>query len=41
MVSHEFLDDTLRKQRATYSDGTTVTIDLAAKTYTVEPAIAQ
>lgn len=41
MVSHEFLDDALRKQRATYSDGTAVMIDLAAKTYTVEPAITQ
>ncbi|NUM53126.1 MAG: hypothetical protein HUU46_05730 [Candidatus Hydrogenedentes bacterium] len=37
MVSHEFLDDAYRQQRTTYSDGTTVTIDFAAKSYTIEP----
>lgn len=39
MLSHEFLDDSLRKQRVKYSDGTTVTIDLAAKAYAIEPPI--
>ncbi len=37
MVNHEFLDNTYRKQRTTYADGTTVTIDLDAKTYTMNP----
>lgn len=36
MVNHEFLDSSYRRQRATYADGTTVTIDLDAKTYAVE-----
>jgi hypothetical protein len=27
MINHEFLDETWRKQRATYADGTTVTVD--------------
>jgi hypothetical protein len=41
MLTHEFLDDSYRAQRATYSDGTTVTIDLAAKTYTINPPVVR
>jgi hypothetical protein len=37
MVNHEFLDENYRKQRTTYADGTTVTIDLDAKTYEIKP----
>lgn len=35
MVNHEFLDETNRKQRATYSDGTRVTVDFDSKDYTI------
>ncbi|MGN0570555.1 MAG: hypothetical protein ACI4K9_00075, partial [Candidatus Fimenecus sp.] len=34
MVKHEFLGTT-RRQRATYADGTTVTIDLDKNTYEI------
>lgn len=37
MVNHEFLDASHRKQRTTFADGTTVTIDLDAKTYAIAP----
>jgi len=37
MTKHEFLDGHLRRQRFTYADGTTVTIDLDAGTYAVSP----
>ncbi|MCA9448028.1 MAG: hypothetical protein KC931_13000, partial [Candidatus Omnitrophica bacterium] len=33
MVNHEFLDDSKRKQRTTYSDGTKVTVDFETKEY--------
>jgi len=36
MTNHEFLDATWRKQRSTFADGTRVTIDLDAKTHTIE-----
>lgn len=35
MVRHEFLDS-YRRQRATYSDGTSVTVDFDGNTYKVE-----
>ena len=34
MVKHEFLGST-RRQRATYADGTTITVDFEKDTYTV------
>lgn len=37
MTSHEFLDESHRKQRTTFSDGTTVTIDLDGETYEISP----
>jgi len=37
LVRHEFLDGSLRRQRFTYADGTMVTIDLDAGTYSVSP----
>jgi hypothetical protein len=37
MVNHEFLDASHRKQRTTFADGTTVTVDLDAKTYAIAP----
>jgi len=36
MVRHEFLDKDFQKERAVYSDGTAVTIDHAAQSYTIE-----
>ncbi len=36
MVKHEFLDDTMRKQRTTWSDGTVVEVDFDANTYCVK-----
>jgi hypothetical protein len=35
MTKHEFLDDKYRKQRTTFSDGTTVTIDPDADSYII------
>ena len=39
MTNHEFLDASLRKQRTTFADGTTVTIDLDAETFVVAPPL--
>jgi hypothetical protein len=39
MTRHEFLDGSMRRQRFTYADGTTVTIDLDAGTYSVSPEL--
>ncbi len=36
MVKHEFLDETMRKQRTTWSDGTVVEVDFDANTYCVK-----
>jgi hypothetical protein len=36
MTNHEFLDDTFRKQRSTFADGTVTEVDLDAKTYRLE-----
>jgi hypothetical protein len=37
MTGHEFLDPRFRKERTTFADGTTVTVDWDAKTVTVTP----
>lgn len=39
MVNHELLDGSTRKQRTTYADGTTVTVDFDARTYEIAPAL--
>ncbi|MFO7973196.1 MAG: DUF5696 domain-containing protein [Candidatus Hydrogenedentota bacterium] len=39
MVNHELLDDSTRKQRATYADGTTVTVDFETQSYEIDPAL--
>jgi len=39
MTNHEFLDKNYRKERTTFSDGTTVTIDRDAGTYEVRPEL--
>ncbi|MCC6699189.1 MAG: hypothetical protein IT365_26425, partial [Candidatus Hydrogenedentes bacterium] len=38
MINHEFLGEGWRKQRSTYADGTSVTVDFDAKTYEIAPA---
>jgi hypothetical protein len=35
MTQHEFLDDTFRKQRTTFADGTQIEVDFDAKTYEI------
>jgi len=37
MTKHEFLDETFQKERTTFSDGTTVTVDWTSQTATVAP----
>ncbi len=37
MVNHEFLDDARRRERTTFADGTTVTVDWEAKTVEIRP----
>jgi hypothetical protein len=39
MTKHEFLDKNYRKQRTTFADGTTVTIDLDADTFHISPEL--
>lgn len=40
MTNHEFLDDDYRRERTTFADGTTVTIDRDAGTYEIEPELS-
>ena len=37
MTNHEFLDQNRRKERSTFSDGTTVTVDWDVNTVTIKP----
>ena len=39
MTNHEFLDKNYRKERTTFADGTTVTVDWDAKTFEIKPAL--
>ena len=39
MTRHEFLDANYRKERTTYSDGTTVTVDWDTSNYTIAPEL--
>lgn len=39
MTNHEFLDKNYRKERTTFSDGTTVTVDFDAGTVEVKPEV--
>ena len=41
MTKHEFLDDGWRRQRTTFADGTTVTVDFDADTYEITPALSE
>ncbi len=40
MTNHEFLDDSFRRQRTSFADGTTVTIDLDKDTFEIAPKLA-
>jgi hypothetical protein len=39
MTKHEFLDVNYRKERTTFADGTTVTVDWDANTFKIEPEV--
>jgi hypothetical protein len=39
MTNHEFLDDKFRKERTTYADGTTITVDWDAKNVDIQPPL--
>jgi hypothetical protein len=39
MTNHEFLDKARRKERTTFADGTTVTVDWDAKTVDINPDV--
>ena len=39
MTNHEFLDSSHQKERSTFADGTTVTVDWSAKTVVVNPEL--
>jgi len=39
MTNHEFLDANFRKERTTFADGTTVTVDWDAGTFTITPEL--
>ncbi len=39
LVRHEFLEGSFRRQRFTYADGTVVTIDLDAGTWSITPKL--
>jgi hypothetical protein len=39
MTHHEFLDKNYRKERSTFADGTTVTIDRDARSFEIKPAL--
>ena len=40
MTNHEFLDESYRKQRTTFADGTKVTIDLESDTFEIRPKLS-
>ena len=39
MTNHEFLDQNHRRERTTFADGTTVTVDFDAGTAVVKPEL--
>lgn len=41
MTKHEFLDDSRRRQRTTFADGTTVTVDFDAGAYEIVPDLTR
>ena len=41
MTKHEFLDASRQRERTTFSDGTTVTVDWTAYTVEIKPDLAR
>ena len=41
MTKHEFLDEKFRKERTTFSDGTTVTVDWDASACEIQPELTR
>jgi hypothetical protein len=39
LTKHEFLDRNFRKERTTFADGTTVTVDWDTMSYQIEPQL--
>jgi hypothetical protein len=39
MTNHEFLDSNYRKERTTFADGTTVTVNWDDNSYSINPEI--
>jgi hypothetical protein len=39
MTRHEFLDANYRRERTTFADGTTVTVDWDAKSFKIDPEL--
>jgi hypothetical protein len=39
MTNHKFLDENYRRERTTFADGTTVTVDRDAGTYEIKPEL--
>jgi len=39
MIKHEFLDANYRKERTTFADGTTVTVDWNTNGFEINPAL--
>jgi len=39
MTKHEFLDASFRKERTTFADGTTVSVDWDTNTLSIAPAL--
>jgi len=40
MTRHEFLDKNYRKERTTFADGTSVTVDWDTSTFTISPELS-
>ena len=40
MTNHQFLDTNYRKERTTFADGTTVTVDWDARSYSISPQLS-
>jgi len=41
MTNHEFLDEKMKKERTTFSDGTTVIVDFDAKAVQIQPELEE
>ncbi len=41
MTKHEFLDKKYARERTTFADGTTVTVDWDSNTFAISPALSE